>query len=114
MSQAVPHDFDPTRGISSRAREASPPRWMPGPWGRTPGIGAWVRRLPAASFFLAVCGLAAFTMLDVIGELNAAPPSTVAPTAVPVSIPTGDTSVPDASAVFAGRQYGIEAPTATF
>lgn len=104
MSKAIPHDSDPTWDTRPRAQVDSPPGLMPRPWRRAQDSGSWIRRLRAVSVSLALCGLAAVMMIHGSGDLNA----------VPVTIPAGETSVPDASAVFAGHQFGIEEPTATF
>jgi hypothetical protein len=81
------------------------------------GVGAVFRILPAALVLLAACGLVAITMLDRGTDVTAAPRLVPpAPTAIPTVATTGDTSVPDASAVFTEVEVEIEIeePAPTF
>jgi len=78
------------------------------------GIGSVIRMLPAAAVLLGACGLVATTMLDGNADVTAAPRLAPAPNAMPTVAAAGSTTVPDASAVFSGREVEIEEPAPTF
>jgi hypothetical protein len=88
----------------SSATSSTPPR----------GVGSMFRILPAAVVLLAACGMVATAMLDDSADVAAAPRLAPAPTAMPAVAATGGTTVPDASAVFSGREVEIEEPAPTF
>jgi hypothetical protein len=91
--------------------------------GRAPrGHGALVRILLGAVAISAVAGVAAVTLLDGLVHPNEVPrlapaPSTqgsLAGAPAAVAATAGHTTVPDAAAVFAGREVTVEEPAPTF
>jgi hypothetical protein len=78
------------------------------------GFGAVTRTLLIAAVLSAAGGLLATAMSDRSVDITEAPRQAPAPSAVPAPAATGDTSVPDASAVFTGREVEIEEPAPTF
>ena len=82
----------------------------------TRGVGLVFRILPAALVLLGACGLGAMSMLERSADATAGVRlAGAASTAMPRTVPTtGDTSVPDASAVFNDREAEIEEPAPTF
>ncbi len=96
MTQSITLGSGPTPSSTSRA------------------FGSMLGKLLAAGVLLATCGLAAWAMLDGSSDaLPAQPPASALPV-MPLLSHTGATSVPDASAVFAGREIEIEEPAPTF
>jgi hypothetical protein len=88
----------------------------PGASARIPahGFGTVTRTLLIAAVLSAAGGLLATTMSDRSADITEAPRLAPAPSAVPAPAATGNTSVPEASAVFAGRDVEIEEPAPTF
>ena len=88
----------------------------PGTTARIPahGFGAVTRTLLIAAVLSAAGGLLATTMSGRSANISDAPRLAPAPSAVPAPAATGNTSVPDASAVFTGREVEIEEPAPTF
>jgi peptidoglycan/LPS O-acetylase OafA/YrhL len=73
-----------------------------------------LRILPAAVAILAACGMLATAAFDRSADVTEAPRLIPAPSAAPVAVAAGDTSVPDASTVFSSRQLEVEEPMPTF
>lgn len=90
--------------------------YIPGPAAGThwhgAGLGFWV--LVAALVMVGAGGMLATALLDGSGEVGGPPRLAPAPSALPAAAATGSTSVPDARAVFAGREVEIEEPAPTF
>lgn len=96
MSQATA--FDTTRTLSTTPR----------------GGSSVLRILPAAVVVLAACGMLATAAFDRSADLTEAPRLIPAPSAAPAAVAARDTSVPDASTVFNGREVEVEEPIPTF
>ncbi len=72
-------------------------------------------RLPLVVMALAAVGAALGTVaIEKIDGIADVPTATPMPPAPAIGAASGDTSVPAASAVFAGREEAIEAPPPTF
>ncbi len=78
------------------------------------GIGPLARALLIAAVLSASGGLLAISMTDRSADTAEAPRLSPAPSALPAASATGNTSVPDASSVFGGREFAIEEPAPTF
>jgi hypothetical protein len=96
MSQAMTYVSVPAAGTAA-------PSFSPG-----------LRVLLAALVLSAAGGLLATTLVDQAGHPEEAPRLPPVPVASPAVTATGSTTVPDASAVFAGRLFEIEEPAPTF
>lgn len=78
------------------------------------GTGSRIRLLLGVAVLSAAVGSLATTLLDRIAGATAAPKLAPVASSLPVVAARGDTTVPDASAVFAGREVVPEEPAPSF